>query len=645
MPFNTGLSGLKAASSSLRITGNNIANASTTGFKESRAEFADVYAASVLGTGGNAIGTGVRVSRVSQQFTNGTVNFTNNNMDLAINGQGFFSLDAGGERLYTRAGSFSIDREGYIVNSDSAKLRGYLPDYSTDPQGVISGAVGNIQLDVNNIPPEPTTKITASLNLPAVDDGEEKSPFVTGFTPESPPQGNTFDVSTEKTIYDSLGQEHLLKMYFIKDDSVNNQWQMFVGINGTDVTPAPTNNIPNPFTVKFDENGGYVLNNPTNPPNIDSSATVTSNENNTNKQLVDVSGLSALQSGDLVINGVTVAATTADGISTTNADASAAAIKNAIDLASVPGLSTTIVPAQVDLGKFINGSVNLAAGDFVINGTDITGNFADQAALIAGINAQTGTTGVTASEVDGNITLSGPANGGNISLTTDGVVDTNNPGFENFNFTSGATTKVMRGDVKLEQSGPNAIKIAGTSPTSASFVPGTFFATVTQSNSDLINISDFDPKNGAALQDISIDLGESTQHGDSYSLKSLIDDGSPVGLLSSLSTDSSGVLFASFTNGKSRKLGQIILANFSNTQGLQPQGNTAWSETFSSGTALEGVPETSNLGSIQEAALEDSNVQLTEELVDLIIAQRNFQANAQTIRTADTVTQTIINIR
>src|SRR6056297_3290937 len=114
MPFNTALSGLNAASADLKVTGNNIANASTVGFKESRAEFADVFAASSSGISSTAIGTGVRLSGVTQQFGQGNIDFTGNNLDLALNGQGFFVLNDGGSQVFSRAGAFQVDRDGFV---------------------------------------------------------------------------------------------------------------------------------------------------------------------------------------------------------------------------------------------------------------------------------------------------------------------------------------------------------------------------------------------------------------------------------------------------------------------------------------------------------------------------------------------------
>ncbi|MET0985590.1 MAG: flagellar hook-basal body complex protein, partial [Steroidobacteraceae bacterium] len=122
-------------------------------------------------------------------------------------------------------------------------------------------------------------------------------------------------------------------------------------------------------------------------------------------------------------------------------------------------------------------------------------------------------------------------------------------------------------------------------------------------------------------------------------------DGYTTGRLIGIDVSSEGVVQARFTNGRSTSLGQVAIASFSNPQGLQQLGNTNWAETASSGQALNGQAGGSGFGLIQSGALEASNVDITAQLVNMITAQRNFQANAQMIQTADQVTQTIINIR
>lgn len=162
MSFNIGLSGLRAASKDLNVTGNNIANAGTVGFKQSRAEFSDVYAASVLGTGKNPQGSGVLMSNISQQFNQGNINYTQNALDLAINGNGFFQVSNNGAVSYTRAGYFGTDREGFLVDNFGYKLQGFPVDNNGNLQ---NGVVGNLQVQTTNQAPKATSQINTAFNL------------------------------------------------------------------------------------------------------------------------------------------------------------------------------------------------------------------------------------------------------------------------------------------------------------------------------------------------------------------------------------------------------------------------------------------------------------------------------------------------
>ncbi len=155
----------------------------------------------------------------------------------------------------------------------------------------------------------------------------------------------------------------------------------------------------------------------------------------------------------------------------------------------------------------------------------------------------------------------------------------------------------------------------------------------------------YTPATGASDIVMGLDFGTATQFGDAFGVNSLSQDGFTTGRLTGVSVDSEGIVFARFTNGQSTSLGKLALANFVNPQGLQQLGDTTWGESFQSGDALLGEAGTASFGNIQSGALEASNVDLTAQLVKMITAQRNFQANAQAISTADTITQTVINIR
>lgn len=155
----------------------------------------------------------------------------------------------------------------------------------------------------------------------------------------------------------------------------------------------------------------------------------------------------------------------------------------------------------------------------------------------------------------------------------------------------------------------------------------------------------YTPATGAAPMNLSIDVSRTTQYGSTFSVNSLTQDGYTTGRLIGMDIGSTGVVQARFTNGRSIPLGQVALANFANPQGLQQLGDTNWAETYNSGQALRGQAGNSGFGLLQSGALEASNVDITEQLVNMITAQRNFQANAQMISTSDQITQTIINIR
>ncbi len=405
MPFRTALSGLNASSAELRVIGNNVANASTTGFKESRAEFADIFATSNLGVTANAIGTGVRVASVSQQFTQGNIEFTDNNLDLAINGQGFFMLNDNGVNVYSRAGQFGVDRDGYVVNNQQQQLT----IFQSDLNGNITGATGPLQLDRSDIAPQASTQIGVGANLDA-----SLSPPTTA--PLDPTDATSYNNSTSLTIYDSLGSPHLATLYFVKS-ATPNQWDAHLYVDGNPQGGANT--------IEFTSNG-------------------------------------------------------------------------AIDTTTFPGTYT-----------------------------------------IGGIN------------------------------------------------------------------------------------PGT----------------------GAATMSLDLDFTDTSQYGSPFNVSQLAQDGFATGRLSGIDISEAGVITSRFTNGQSRTLGQIAVATFNNSQGLRQLGDTSWAETFDSGAPLVGAPGAGAAGLIESGALEGSNVDLTEQLVGMITAQRNFQANAQVITTADTITQTIINIR
>ncbi len=246
MSFNIGLSGLAAANKALNVTGNNIANVATTGFKSSRAEFADQYAASIRGTSGKtSVGSGVTTAAVSQQFTQGNITSTGQSLDLAINGNGFFVLSDNGSKVYTRSGAFYSDKSGNIVDVSGNNLQGY----SADTDGKLqTGVLSNLKIDTSNLAPKATSSISETVNL----NSSATTPSVTTFDPANSASYNyTFNTDT----YDSQGNLHALNQYFVKNDT-DNTWTMYSTIDGvTPNDPGAVPVVPLVNTLSFNSDG------------------------------------------------------------------------------------------------------------------------------------------------------------------------------------------------------------------------------------------------------------------------------------------------------------------------------------------------------------------------------------------------------
>src|SRR5690606_34801804 len=161
MGFQHGLSGLKAASAKLDVTGNNIANAGTVGFKQSQAQFADVYA-NALGGGRNQIGIGTQLAAVAQEFTQGNVTSSNNPLDVAITGNGFFRMDNNGTISYTRNGQFHLDKDGFLVNASNYNVTGFGADAAGT---IIPNVPVNLRLPTSDLTPKPTANFATGVNL------------------------------------------------------------------------------------------------------------------------------------------------------------------------------------------------------------------------------------------------------------------------------------------------------------------------------------------------------------------------------------------------------------------------------------------------------------------------------------------------
>ncbi|PVZ41586.1 flagellar hook protein FlgE [Pseudomonas sp. CC120222-01a] len=253
MSFNIGLSGLYAANKQLDVTGNNIANVNTTGFKSSRAEFADVYAgANRLGVGKNQVGNGVRLAAISQQFSQGDVNNTGNVLDMGIQGQGFFVLSDNGARVYTRAGAFQNSKDNYVVTSDGLRLQGYAADENGN---IKRGVLTDLKIDTSSLAPKATTLIDQGINL------NSEATIIP--LPSATPAGPTFDPTDDTTytksfptkVYDSQGNEHTMEQFYRKTGT--NQWTMYTLVDGRNPMD-PTSTAPLEASMTFNSDGSVA---------------------------------------------------------------------------------------------------------------------------------------------------------------------------------------------------------------------------------------------------------------------------------------------------------------------------------------------------------------------------------------------------
>ena len=409
MAFTTALSGVNAAQSDLDVISNNIANSSTTGFKTGRAEFGDVYAQSLLGTTTPTPGQGVKVTGITQQFSQGDLEFTDNALDVAINGDGFFQVKDQGVVEYTRAGAFKIDKDGYVSTTSGARVQGFQVDSAT---GKVSGEIGDIQTQTALLDPKATSTTTITSNL----DARATVPATAVFSETDP---TSYNSTTSLAVFDSKGNSHTLDLYFIKTATAN-QWDVKTYLDGSATTAGAITALPFTTAGAYDSAGGGG-----------------------------------------------------------------------------------------DKGKI------------------------------------------------------------NITQTVAGAVDLT----------------------------------------------------------------------------IALDITGLTQYGSNFAVTTAKQNGYSAGQLSSIEVNEYGLVSARYSNGISSEMGQFALADFGNVNGLQPVGSTNWIETYKSGMPVLNKAGDNALGLIQGFALEQSNVAITQELVDLIVAQRNFQANAQVVQAEDAITQTIINMR
>jgi flagellar hook protein FlgE len=432
MAFQQGLSGLNSASSHLDVISRNIANSNTVGYKGGSAQFADIFAHSVSGGGasggsGLEIGIGTQLIDVAKDFVQGKLSATNNPLDVAINGEGFFKINDNGSYTYSRNGQLHLDKNGYLVSNTNLNVRGYTSPVIDATTGNITGfnTEGDIQVNFSPIAAIATSNIKIGLNLD--ERAALSAPFPVGNVPVGGIPSSDYSNATTITVKDSAGNDHDLTLYFAKTGA--NAWNVYGTADQVDNSPI------------YDF-GAVTFNN--------------------------------------------------------------------------------------------------------------DGSFATPAA--------------------GTLTIAGGINVNNAAQAVDPL------------------------NITLQLNDPN-------------------------STNTLL-----------------------TQYAASFGVHQMEVNGQASGELTSLSIGSDGVINGQYSNGQAKNLAQIMLVSFRDPQALVSLGSNMWQATDASGVEIPNKPGEGITGLLQSGSVEDSNVDLTSELVNLIIAQRTYQANAQSVKTQSDLLQTLVNM-
>jgi flagellar hook protein FlgE len=235
------LSGLNAASKNLDVISNNIANVSTVGFKSSRTEFSDVYATATFGANNLSAGLGAQTVSVAQQFAQGGLSVSSNPLDVAISGNGFFRLSGEAGNTYTRSGQFRMDKDGYLVTNTGENVTGYTNlTLDTSFQVVGTSNLGNIKIDLDGINAQATTDLALNVNLNSSSVAPTSLATPIPFNPATPA---SYNYSTSVSVYDSLGTEHTVRYFFVKEPDtalVTNTWTAYAFLDdiATGLIPA-----------------------------------------------------------------------------------------------------------------------------------------------------------------------------------------------------------------------------------------------------------------------------------------------------------------------------------------------------------------------------------------------------------------------
>ena len=713
MGFSTALSGLKAAATNLSVTGNNIANSQTAGFKESRAQFGDVYVSSLGAVGKSTVGTGVKVSAIAQQFKQGNIEPTANSLDLALSGEGFFAM---GDAIdpttpdkpleatsFTRNGAFHLNNVGNVVDDNGRYLLAFKPTGINVADGFDVGVKLPLKLNTDQGSPTETGNIDMQLNL----NGSAQiaiTPFAytTPGTAPYVPDPKTYTHTTSITTYDSLGNAHIASAYFCKT-AVPNEWDVYTFIDGRSIQPGVQEDVyaipPVPATGATPLPAGTITTSPTRVVFYDKGHLSKVSPVATTADLaVSTAALAKINSDKAAAASVTAgvvsnAAITRTATATTQLAKATREAADAVVTKAVVDLKTAtsdLTAAQTradltaaDLQKAIDavaagtGTAATQAGFQAADTSAQAKLVAAQAKKDAADAYNSGLQGAILTPATPDAAVTDPL------LIAQALQDDAKLYFDNIalvatNGTIPVTVALQSARTEVDAS-TVAMSTAASNKTSAEAVAAIAlvdWATSDQIATDAlttaadaakaaaalglpgmtakfpntkidfggIDISAINPDIKVKAMSFSLDLANTTQFSTPFTVNDLKQDGLPVGNLTGVDVDKKGIVYAKYSNGFAKPIGQVALARFPSNQDLAKVGSTTWMSTADSGMPIYGAGGDNNFGTIQSSAIENSNVDLSEQLVKLIVAQQAYQASSQTITTEKSLVDTILRI-
>lgn len=605
----TGISGMNASSKELDVIANNLANVNTVGFKSGTTYFADVLSQSISGgsSGSMQVGRGVSVSEIQTQFSPGSFETTSSSTDVAIDGDGFFIVsDSLGGTFYSRAGSFRLNADGFLVDTAGKRVQG-----KEVVNGEPVGGVTDINMSDVQSTPQVTTTFAIGANL--------KSGTLTGD-----------EFNTTQTLYDSLGATHTLNTTFTKTENAGSgYWGIECSVDANPVDSISADGFV--FDADGLCTGMYV----------GTAGAVTSQHNTVGAVTETTAG-----TGTATVTLDRPALVTADGTMLLTRDsATASGWKFALpaDRGGYAGatITSTAIGGPVTISLDGSGTTDLHLNLALVWADGDTAQFtfdnaADaSAATIAldrpGMVYQTGTLKLTHGATAWTIEDSG--------------------GYANATITSSSLA------------GPVTISLDGTGTADVTLTPdGTWVqgdtAVFTLTNTSLalndITVNYSGTFDGGATIGTAGDINWNLIGNDSLSIsqystpsviRALTADGYASGNLKSLSISSDGKISGFFTNGQTSDLAQLVIAHFSNPWGLKKMGSNLFGETVTSGSAIQNYPGEAGMGTLSPNTLEMSNTDIATEFIKMITAQKAYQASARVITTEDAIMQELMNLK